>query len=287
MENYLIAATASQIAAYATKAARSGAKVYFAAGTTDLYVQWKEGFTVEPNIFIDIAGVSELKKIKETKSSVIIGAGATFTDIINSAVCRKHLELLAEAAKTVGSPLIRNRATIGGNIANSSPAGDSLPALAALDASLILRRGAKRRKLPLSGFFTGPKRNVLTAGEFIESVSAPKNDFNFCRFLKLGSRKALAISKISLAAAMRRHKGAITSISIAAGAVGPTVMRCRRTEEILTGARLDDEAKIALAVKTIAAEILPIDDFRSTAEYRRDAASALLERILADAARLC
>lgn len=293
MNDYISATDAYQIAAAARKAVRAGKKVYYAAGTTDLYVQWKDGILVEPNVFIDVSRAAELKKISKIAGAVTIGSLTTFSEIIESALCRKHLPLLIAAAKTVGSPLIRNRATIGGNIANSSPAGDSLPALVALDAYLVLRLGSKRRKVAAADFITGPKRNILAAGEFIESVIAPTTSSspkastpasNFSIFLKLGSRKALAISKVSLAINATVKNRLISSIRIAAGAVGPTIVRCRRTEDVLTGASLGDKSKIELAKKTLAAEILPIDDFRSTAEYRRDAATALLERALLAAA---
>ncbi|MDI6757235.1 MAG: FAD binding domain-containing protein, partial [Endomicrobiia bacterium] len=293
MNDYISATDASQIASAAAKAVRARKKVYYAAGTTDLYVQLKEGILAEPNVFIDIRGAAELKKISKSAGAVSIGSLTTFSEIIESALCRKNLPLLVEAAKTIGSPLIRNRATVGGNIANSSPAGDSLPALVALDASLVLRRGSAMRKVAAADFITGPKRNILEAGEFIESVRVPRSPSSpaasppaskFSIFLKLGSRKALAISKVSLAVDAVVKNRLISSIRIAAGAVGPTVVRCRRTEDVLTGSSLGDESKIELAKKTLAEEILPIDDFRSTAEYRRAAAAALLEKALLRAA---
>ena len=266
---------------------RKKVKVYFAAGTTDLYVQMKDNALSVPNVFIDISALDELKKISTVGNSISIGAGATFREIINNSLCKKYLPLLVESAREIGSPLIRNRATLGGNIANSSPAGDSIPPLVALGASAVLRLGKSTRKVPIEKFFTGPKKNILNNGELIEKVLIPKNNFNFHKFLKLGSRKSLAISKISLAVTAKITNGKVISdIKIAAGAAGPTVIRCRKTEEFLTSSQEEKRTPpltpkiIAAARELISSEILPIDDFRSTARYRRQAAAGLLEEIL-------
>ncbi len=261
---------------------RKNSKIYFAAGTTDLYVQIKDGAIKEPSVFIDISNLSELKKISLVGKDLHIGASATFTEIIKNPQVNKNAPLLVAAAKEIGSPLIRNRATIGGNIANSSPAGDSIPALVSLGAIAVLRYAKSTRKIPVEKLFTGPKKNILKNGELISEIIIPKNDFNFSRFLKLGSRKALAISKVSLAVAGKiTNAKTFSEVKISAGAVGPTVIRCLNTEKFLTSSgNLTSPATINKAKEIISAEVLPIDDFRSTADYRRQTAAALLKEIL-------
>lgn len=255
------------------------AKIYFLAGATDLYVQLKEQSLQEPNIFIDISELKEIKEISENKTEIHIGAGITFTEITESKIIGKNAPLLIAAAKEVGSPLIRNRATIGGNIANSSPAGDSIPPLYVMDAKLLLNYKNTDRLVDIKNFFTGPKKNILTNGEIIVKIIIPKKKYNFFTFKKLGPRKALAISKVSLAIVGNIFNGKINQIKISAGAVAPTVIRCTKTESYLKGKIIDEET-IKTACALIETEVTPIDDFRSTAQYRQKMSAILLKKSL-------
>jgi xanthine dehydrogenase small subunit len=241
------------------------------AGATDLYVALNFG-TLAPKRFVDIWGVDELRGIAPRGEMLVIGALATYTDMIRSADVVERLPMLVEAARQVGGPQIQNRGTIGGNIANASPAGDSLPVLAAADAVVVLRSSAAERRVALTEFFTGYRATIMRADELIVAVEIPRvNGPQW--FRKVGTRAAQAISKIVVAGIRGRAP------RIAFGSVGPTVIRVRRTESALaSGASIDDAAEI------LATEISPIDDVRSTADYRRRVSINLLRRFWSETA---
>ncbi|MDO9513049.1 MAG: xanthine dehydrogenase family protein subunit M [Elusimicrobiota bacterium] len=248
-------------------------KCVFLAGGTDIYVALNDG-ALEDEVLCDISSLKGLDKIELKGKNINIGALTTFASIARSPVIKKYAACLAEAAATVGSPQIRNRATIGGNVANGSPSGDAIPALYALGAVIK----TNLRSVPADKFFTGPKKTVLKKNELITGISIPgKNNKSF--FSKIGPRKALAISKVSTAVSLVISGGLIREAGIAFGAVGPTVIRAAETEKFLKGKKLN-EAVISLAAKTAAGEICPIDDFRSTAKYRRETAAVIIERAL-------
>jgi len=181
------------------------------------------------------------------------------------------LPMLAEASRLVGGPQIQNRGTIGGNIANASPAGDSLPVLAAVDATVVLRSAAGERRAAFNGFYTGYRESVRRADELIVAVEIPAVSGRQW-FRKVGTRAAQAISKVVIAG-VRDDR----TVRIALGSVAPTVVRARRTEEALgAGASIDE------AVQLLRDEIVPIDDIRSTAGYRRLVSGNLVRRFLTD-----
>ncbi len=250
-------------------------KIYFLAGTTDIYVQMKDEMLVEPNAFVDISGISGLSGVIETKNSIVIGPLTTFTEAAGNRLIKKYASILVAASEAVGSPQIRNRGTFGGNIGNSSPAGDSLPALTVLEAKMKLFYYGKIRVVGISDFFTGPKRNILRNGELITEIIIPKNDFNFASYKKLAGRSAFAISKVSLAIAAEIKNKKIDDIKIAAGAVGQTVLKCADTEHFLKGKPITYKT-INLAAVILRQEISPIDDIRSNKNYRTYTAGALL-----------
>jgi len=235
------------------------------AGTTDLYVELNFG-TVKPRKFLDIWGVNELRTITMRGDTLVIGALATFTSLIHSPLVQARLPMLVEAARLVGGIQIQNRGTLGGNIANASPAGDSLPVLAAVDAVLVLRSAAAERRVPFTEFFTGYRKSVLRPDELIVAVEVPPVE-GAQYFRKVGTRAALAISKIVIAGV----RGAVPRIAF--GSVAPTVVRVRETEQALVaGTHIED------AVRILEKEIAPIDDLRSSAAYRRQVAGNLLRR---------
>jgi xanthine dehydrogenase small subunit len=235
------------------------------AGATDLYVALNFG-TLIARRFVDIWPLRELRDITVRGDTLVIGALATYTAAIRSSEVARRLPMLVEAARQVGGPQIQNRGTIGGNVANASPAGDSLPVFAAADAIVVLRSAAAERRVAFTEFYTGYRATVMRPDELIVAIEVPPVNGDQW-FRKVGTRAAQAISKIVVAGV----RGA--SPRLAFGSVGPTVLRARQTEQALAhGASLDDAAKI------LEREIAPIDDVRSTADYRRRVAANLVRR---------
>jgi len=239
------------------------------AGATDVYVQLN--FGVHPAVrFLDIWGVDELRGITVRGDTLVLGALATYTAMIASAEVRAWLPMMIEAARQVGGPQIQNRGTVGGNIANGSPAGDSLPVLAAADAVVVLRSASAERRVALTNFYTGYRATVMRPDELIVAVEVPRvagTQF----FRKVGTRAAQAISKI-VVAAVRNGNDA----RIAVGSIAPTVVRLTATERALAGGASLDEAMDALR-----GEVNPIDDVRSTAEYRKRVTENVVRRFWA------
>jgi CO/xanthine dehydrogenase FAD-binding subunit len=242
------------------------------AGCTDVYVGLNFG-TLPAKRFIDLWPLDDLRAIRITDGALSIGALATYTELNRSPLVRKRLPILAAAAREIGGVQIQNRGTLGGNVANGSPAGDSLPVLAVADATLVLSSAKESRRVPFNSFFTGYRTSVLRPDEIIVAVQVPRVDGRQW-FRKVGTRAAQAISKVVMAAVRS------DSPRVAIGSVAPTVVRLPKTE-----ASLSSRAPIAEARRTLEAEIQPIDDLRSTAEYRRRVSANLLERFWNDTAR--
>lgn len=247
------------------------------AGGTDLVVRMKENVE-KPRVLIDLSRVKELARIEERASTIHLGAMVTFGRIISSELLNQQASVLVAACQRMGSPQIRSRATLGGNIANASPAGDSIPPLLALDASLELQSPSGSRIVPLETFFRGPGQTILAPDELIIGIQFPKpapGEKGF--FLKLGQRRAVSISKISIAGQLLLEKSHIAWIRIAYGAVASTPLRAHNVEDFLrgkalTGATIQQAAEIAPDI------IAPITDIRSTESYRRKMSSVLLRR---------
>ena len=243
------------------------------AGCTDLYVNLNFG-TLKDERFLNLWGLAGLRSIDVRRDVVVIGAMTTHTDLIRSAVVNKRLPMLAAAAREIGGVQIQNRGTIGGNVANGSPAGDTLPALAAADAVVVLKSTSGTRRLPFTSFYTGYRQSVRRPDELIVAFEIPPVRGRQW-FRKVGTRAAQAISKIVMAGVRDRKE-----TRIALGSVAPTVLRARKTEAALTIG-----ASLAIAQQTLLEEIAPIDDIRSTAEYRRAVSANLLARFLSDTSR--
>jgi CO/xanthine dehydrogenase FAD-binding subunit len=236
------------------------------AGATDVYVGLNFG-TLPVRRYLDIWAVDELRGISVRDDKLVIGALATYTDCIRSREVAQRLPMLAQAARLVGGPQIQNRGTIGGNIANASPAGDSLPVLAAADAVVVLRSINAERRVPFAQFYTGYRATVRRPDELIVAVEIPRVDGQQW-FRKVGTRAAQAISKVMIAAVR-----STPTPRIAIGSVAATVVRASKTEQALaSGASLDD------ALRVLDTEITPIDDMRSTADYRRRVTRNLVRR---------
>ena len=238
------------------------------AGATDLYVALNFG-TLKGSRFLDLWPLKSLRRISERDDVLSIGALATYTAMIKSRAVRARLPMLVAASREVGGMQIQNRGTLGGNIANASPAADTLPVLAAANATVVLASRTGERRVPITSFYTGYRETVKRGDELITAVEFARIEGEQY-FRKVGTRAAQAISKVVMAAV----RGSAPSVAL--GSVAPTVIRLSRTEEVLArGATIDD------AVRMLESEIQPIDDVRSTAEYRRRVAGNLLRECFA------
>jgi CO/xanthine dehydrogenase FAD-binding subunit len=233
------------------------------AGATDVYVNLHFG-TVKERRFIDLWPIPELRGVVADRSTLRLGALTTYSEVIASPLVRRRVPMLVAAAREVGGRQIQNRGTLGGNIANASPAGDSLPVLAAADALVVLQSATAERRVPYMQFGTGYRRTVRRDDELIVAIEIPPiAGRQYWR--KVGTRRAQAISKV-MCAAVRGPQ-----IKIALGSVAETIVRLPHTEAVLS-----NRGSVAEAQAALRAEIAPIDDIRSTADYRRDVSANLI-----------
>ena len=252
------------------------------AGGTDLMVLLEAG-RLDHKKFFSVARLKELRGIEESDGHVTLGALTTYSDVRRSDVLSREFPMLARAASETGGLAIQNRGTLGGNIANASPAADSPPALLAYGAEVELVSAAGARRVEYARFHTGYKQTVMRADELIARVRLPRPREGARHFYrKVGTRRAQAISKVCFAAlAETGDDGAFAEVRIALGSVAPVVQRCRRTEELLKGRRHGEDL-IRDARAALAEDISPIDDIRSTARYRTRVAQNLLEEFLSE-----
>jgi CO/xanthine dehydrogenase FAD-binding subunit len=253
------------------------------AGGTDLLVQINGEIGTPPERVLDLWRLDELRGIAVRDGALEIGALTTYTDIRLSAACREHAPSLVEAAATIGAAQIQNRGTIGGNVMNASPAGDTLPVLLALDAELVAGSTSGERTIPAATFWPGYRQTAIRPDELLVRVRIPLVDGRQQRFRKVGTRRAQAISKVAIALAWREESGsgAWRDVRVALGSVAATPIRASATETALEGAP-PSEATADRAVAALRAELHPIDDVRSTAAYRREVAGRVLHRLLRD-----
>lgn len=255
------------------------------AGGTDIMVLLEAGH-LKHRAFVSLGHLPELHGIQVGRDGVDIGAATNYGQIQADSTIQKEFPNLCRAGAVTGSIAIQNRGTLGGNIANASPAGDSLPALMAYDAQIELVSVDGSRWVPYRTFHTGYKTTVMKPGEVIRTVRLPRHDHGWVHyFRKVGTREAQAISKIVVAAtAKKAEDGALAAVRIAYGSVGPKTMRCEKTETILLGEPLNTRL-IQKARDTLLAELTPIDDIRSTGSYRREVSANLLVDLLEEVAR--
>lgn len=253
------------------------------AGGTDLYVYLNAGMLPDQD-YLDLWHLDELRGLDDTPGGLRIHALETFANLRRDPLVKRRYPALAEAASWVGAWQIQNRATIAGNIANGSPAGDSLPVLLALDAEVRLVRFSGPREVPFDSFYTGYRTTVRHPGELIHSILLPKTLPGTRQyFRKVGTRLAQAISKVVIATAITVQKGRVTRARIALGSVAATVLRVASAEEALVGEKLTP-AVAKEAARRLREFIHPIDDIRSTAAHRLRVAGRLVELAVADAA---
>lgn len=240
------------------------------AGGTDLMVRYKNETSLLPKFdknILYIGQIDELKKVYENNEEIVIGAGCTLASLLRN----EHVpEILKKAIRGAASPAIRNMGTIGGNICNASPAGDTLPVLYSLNSRCSVISEGLERTINIEDFIYGPRRTVLEKNEMLKSITIPKENFNIVHYEKVGARKASAISKLSFAGLCNVENGRVQNLRISFGAVGATVVRLKEAENLIIGREINTLDKfIKEAIELYDKNINPIDDQRSTAQYRK------------------
>jgi len=253
------------------------------AGGTELMVAFNTG-RLQQRSLVSIQHLSELRFIQVEEDAIHIGAGTTFTEIRGHAVIASDLPLLVQSASWTGTVANQNRATLGGNICNASPAADTPPALLAYGASLTLINASGRRTIPYDAFHLGYKRTALLPGELLYSVSVPRAFAGYRQWIrKVGTRNALAISKVALAGLVKVEGGLMADVRLGAASLADRPVRCSAAEAALVGRSVLPEAleeTVRAGRAALAGEARPIDDIRSTARYRSSVAENLLEEFL-------
>jgi CO/xanthine dehydrogenase FAD-binding subunit len=251
------------------------------AGGTELMVAHAAG-KLNAYKLVSLWGIPGLRSIAAAKDSLMIGACTTFRDLRLNNTIAAEFPLVAKAASWIGTIANQSRATIGGNLVNGSPAADSSPALLVYDAEVELISLRGRRRVPYCEFHTGYKSSVLALDELVYAVHLPRRFVRYRQYLrKVGTRRAMAISKVALAGSVLVDAGIVTDVRLAAASLAPFPARLRKTEAVVLGKAIGKDA-IRNARETLLAEAQPIDDIRSTAEYRKHVAANLLEEFLSE-----
>jgi len=250
------------------------------AGGTNVIPTLRDG-TLKPRLVVDLGGIKALNYIREKQGWIQIGALTTIRDLLNSPLIKKKGSLLWEAAHTFGGPLVRNRATVGGNLADASPAADTAVPLLALGARVRLRSAKRQRTVPLNRFFTGYQKTVIKPGEILTEVAFPALSGRGRKlgYYKLGRRNAMAISIVSVAVLLQMKGKTCVDVAIALGAVAPTPLRVEKAEAILKGEKVD-VALVKQCAQAAAESVRPIDDIRTSADYRRTLCEVLVHRMI-------
>jgi CO/xanthine dehydrogenase FAD-binding subunit len=250
------------------------------AGGTDFMVPWNMG-ALNGRTVLDLSAIKEWRGVRRASEGLEVGALITHAELREHPVARLRFPLLTAAAASVGAAQIQNRGTIGGNIANASPAADTLPALAVYEAMIVVDSARGRRRVPLSEMFAGVKKTTLQPAELISAIeiSFPKRPTRQL-FRKVGTRAAMAISK-SVAAGLLwlKSDGSVREMRFALGSMAPTVRRLKAAENFLAGRKLTEESA-RQACGLLAQDVSPIDDLRSTAQYRLQVSRNILAAFL-------
>jgi xanthine dehydrogenase FAD-binding subunit len=254
------------------------------AGGSDVIVQLRDG-VIKTKKLLNLLSLKELMYVKQSSGQIHIGSLTTYGVIINSSLTQQHAWILVDAAKLIGAVQLQNTATIGGNLGNASPAGDSLPPLYALGATVVVRSRAGRREIPIEDFFVGYRKTALRPDELIEEIYFDAlNQSDRGAYLKLGLREANAISIVDVAVALRgrRKDGSFTDAKLALGAVAPTIRRARECEQALVDRELTTEVlRDASSLAPKAAS--PITDIRGSADYRKEVVVSCVYQALHEA----
>jgi len=263
---------------------REGEQALILAGGSNLMVYIKEG-SINAGTLVDITGLPGLRGIRLEDGRVEIGACETIASILACEPLRRALPFFPEALGQLGNPLVRNKATIGGNIADASPIADAAPPLLVLGAELLVASLKGEKTLPLDGFFLGPRRTRLGPEEAILKIRFPLPPRGRGCFLKLGLRRGTACAVTSVAVWMVARGGKAQDIRIALGGVAPVPLRAKLTESLFKNSRLEPAAIESLA-REVAGELDPIDDVRGSAAYRKEVTIRLLARAVKQACAL-
>jgi len=249
------------------------------AGGTDLMVLLEAGKLAHRN-YINIWNLKELRGIDVTAEHITLGALTTYTEVQANSVLREEFPMLCQAASETGGLAIQNRGTLGGNVVNASPAADSPPALLAYDGELELVSARDSRWVPYHGFHTGYKQMIIQPDELLARIRMSRRNKPLHQYYrKVGTRKAQAISKVCFAGVAKIDNDRIEDVRIVLGSVAPVPLRCVKTEAILRGKKLE-QFVIDDAVSELAREVVPIDDIRSTSDYRLQVSLNLLRDFL-------
>jgi len=252
------------------------------AGGTDLLVQITGELGEPPERVLDIWHLDELRGIRMESNALMLGALTTYSEMRRSPLIAEFLPAFAEAAATIGAAQIQNRGTIGGNAMNASPAGDMLPLLLACDAQFVAGAAHGERWIPVRDFWPSYRHTALEPNELLLRISIPLPGDRQLRYRKVGTRRAQAISKVVMALAwLPGDDASWREVHLALGSVAPTAIRAPATEAVLEGSA-PTEATADRAASTLAGELSPIDDVRSSADYRRAVAARVLHRLIRD-----
>jgi len=256
-------------------------KARVVAGATDLMLELERGTRKGVDVLVDVSRIRGLDQIAlDEVGQVHLGPMVTHNHCVSSKLIREHAYPLAKACWEVGSPQIRNRGTVAGNLITASPANDTIPALMALGASVVLRSKSGNRTVPLGEFYGGVRKNTMRADEMLVDIVFPAMGLeDRGTFIKYALRKAQAISVVNIAIVLRMNGMRVNSASVTLGAVAPTIIHVNAAEAILTGSNLSDEI-IQRAAQETAAAARPIDDIRSSAEYRVSMVEVIARRAL-------
>lgn len=254
------------------------------AGGTDLMVALTGELGDPPAGVVDLWAIDALRGITVDGDTLVLGALTTYAEVRRSPLCREHLPALVEAAASIGAVQIQARGTLGGNVANASPAGDTLPLLLATDAAFVLGSARGERTVSATDFWTGYRQTALAHDELLLAVRLPLRPDRALRYRKVGTRRAQSISKVVAAIAWRDSTpdGVWRDVRVALGSVAATPIRATRTEAALEGRPPTPEVADR-AAEVLASELTPIDDVRSTAEYRRIVAARIVYRTVREA----
>jgi CO/xanthine dehydrogenase FAD-binding subunit len=259
----------------------AGPDTRLVAGATDVIIRLHIGKLTAKRL-VSIADVDELAYIREFNGGIRIGANALVADFTTNPIVEREFPCLRSAAREFASPQIRNRATVGGNIANASPAADTVPALIALGAEVTLQSAGKERRMPLEDLFVGPGKSKMEPGEIITEVRAPRRAGTFQAFAKFGNRSANVIAIINMAMCLRLDGRRIAEARVAYGSCAPVPLRARAVEAMLTGQTLDG-GLVGAVGEAVRKDIKPISDVRGSKEYKELLAVNATEDALAGA----
>lgn len=237
--------------------------------------------SIKPQVLIDLSQVKNLSYIREEKKIIRVGALTTISELASSKMIQKYAPILYEAARQIGNPLVRNRATIAGNLADASPAADTAVPLLVLEATVLVeKQKTKVKQIPIDRFFIGPNRTVLKKDELVREILFPKPTTSTkMAYSKFGMRNAMAISVVSASVLIEMEKGRVKKARVGLGAVAPTPIRTYGIEEMLMDQRITEEL-IEKCGEKVQEEIRPITDIRASLEYRKSLTSVMLRRLL-------